>query len=82
MFAPVIGQQRIPLTIEDANPEAGTITIVVQAIGKTTMLLSMLEAGDSILDVVGNATLGLRPSSGLSRSTCVVGFHRSMNTVR
>src|SRR6516225_2892753 len=45
--------ERIPLTLADANPQAGTITLVVQAIGKTTMLLSMLEAGDSILDVVG-----------------------------
>lgn len=45
--------ERIPLTIADANPDAGTITIVVQAIGKTTMLLNMLEAGDSILDMVG-----------------------------
>jgi ferredoxin/flavodoxin---NADP+ reductase len=45
--------ERIPLTIADADPQAGTVTIVVQAIGKTTMLLSMLEAGDSILDVVG-----------------------------
>ncbi len=45
--------ERIPLTIADADPKAGTVTIVVQAIGKTTMLLSMMEAGDSILDVVG-----------------------------
>ena len=45
--------ERIPLTIADSDAEAGTVTIVVQAIGKTTMLLSMLEAGDSILDVVG-----------------------------
>jgi ferredoxin/flavodoxin---NADP+ reductase len=45
--------ERIPLTLADADPESGTVTIVVQAIGKTTMLLSMLEAGDSILDVVG-----------------------------
>ncbi len=45
--------ERIPLTIADANPEAGTITICVQAIGKTTMLMNLLEAGDSILDVVG-----------------------------
>ncbi len=45
--------ERIPLTIADADAKAGTVTIVVQAIGKTTMLLSMLEAGDSILDVVG-----------------------------
>lgn len=35
--------ERIPLTIADADPEAGTVTIVVQAIGKTTMLLSMLQ---------------------------------------
>lgn len=45
--------ERIPLTIADANPEAGTVTIVVQGIGKTTMLLNLLEAGDSILDIVG-----------------------------
>ena len=45
--------ERIPLTIADADPEAGTITIVVQGIGKTTMLLNMLETGDAILDVVG-----------------------------
>src|SRR5215467_4830441 len=45
--------ERVPLTIADANAEAGTVTIVVQAIGKTTMLLNMLEVGDSILDMVG-----------------------------
>jgi ferredoxin--NADP+ reductase len=61
--------ERIPLTIADANPEAGTITIVVQAIGKTTMLLSMLEAGDQILDVVG--PLG-KPSEIENYGTAVV----------
>jgi ferredoxin/flavodoxin---NADP+ reductase len=45
--------ERIPLTIEGSNPERGTITIVVQAIGKTTHLLSLLTAGDSILDIAG-----------------------------
>jgi len=45
--------ERIPLTIKGADPAAGTITIVVQAVGKTTSLLNSLEAGDSILDVVG-----------------------------
>src|SRR3974390_44705 len=40
--------ERVPLTLADANPEAGTITIVVQGTAKTTMLLNMLEAGDSI----------------------------------
>ena len=45
--------ERIPLTIEQADPERGTIRIVVQSIGKTTNLLNSLNAGDSILDVVG-----------------------------
>ena len=45
--------ERIPLTIADSDPEAGTITIIVQGIGKTTKLLNMLEAGDAILDLVG-----------------------------
>ncbi len=45
--------ERIPLTIKSADPAAGTIAIVVQAVGKTTSLLNSLEAGDSILDVAG-----------------------------
>jgi len=45
--------ERIPLTIKSADPEKGTVTIAVQAIGKTTMLLNCLEAGDAILDIVG-----------------------------
>src|ERR1017187_10102619 len=45
--------ERIPLTIKSSDPAAGTVTIVVQAIGKTTSLLNSLETGDSILDIVG-----------------------------
>ncbi len=45
--------ERIPLTIKSSDPAAGTVTIVVQAVGKTTSFLSCLQAGDSILDVVG-----------------------------
>ena len=47
------GGERIPLTIKSADPDAGTVTIVVQAIGKTTSLLNCLQTGDSILDIVG-----------------------------
>jgi ferredoxin--NADP+ reductase len=45
--------ERIPLTIESADPRTGAISIVVQSVGKTTHLLNSLEAGDAILDVVG-----------------------------
>jgi len=45
--------ERIPLTIKAADPVAGTVTIVVQGVGKTTSLLNCLETGDSVLDIVG-----------------------------
>jgi ferredoxin/flavodoxin---NADP+ reductase len=45
--------ERIPLTIKSADPVAGTVTIVVQSVGKTTSLLNCLEAGDFVLDIVG-----------------------------
>ena len=45
--------ERIPLTIADADPDGGTITLVVQAVGKTTMLMSELETGEEILDLAG-----------------------------
>jgi len=45
--------ERFPLTIADADPEAGTIDLIFQVVGKSTMLLASLAEGDSILDVVG-----------------------------
>jgi ferredoxin--NADP+ reductase len=45
--------ERIPLTIADSNVEKGTITIIVQGVGKTTKELNMKESGDYIMDVVG-----------------------------
>jgi ferredoxin--NADP+ reductase len=45
--------ERIPLTIENSDPQKGTINIVVQSLGKTTTMLNSLGAGDHIMDVVG-----------------------------
>jgi len=45
--------ERIPLTVADADPDAGTITLVVQVVGATTERLCSLQAGQHILDVVG-----------------------------
>ena len=45
--------ERIPLTIADADVERGTITLVVQAVGKTTTRMASLRPGDRLLDVVG-----------------------------
>lgn len=45
--------ERIPLTIADADPEAGTISLVYLVMGKTTACLEALNQGDSIADVCG-----------------------------
>lgn len=45
--------ERIPLTIAAADKEKGTITLVVQAVGKSTAKLCALNEGDCITDVVG-----------------------------
>jgi len=45
--------ERIPLTIVDSDNEKGTITIIVQEVGKTTAMLGNMGVGDRILDVVG-----------------------------
>ena len=45
--------ERIPLTICDYDREAGTVTIVFQEIGASTIKMSALKAGDSFRDFVG-----------------------------
>lgn len=45
--------ERIPLTIADSDSEKGTITIIVQGVGKTTKELNLLGHNDEIMDVVG-----------------------------
>jgi len=45
--------ERIPLTIAESNPKEGTITIVVQEVGKTTLKLARMKEGEIIEDVLG-----------------------------
>ena len=59
--------ERIPLTIADSDAVRGTIRLVVQEVGKSTMEMGTLEAGDSI-EVVG--PLG-KPTHIENFGTCV-----------
>ena len=45
--------ERIPLTVADYDREKGTITIIYQKVGKTTLMLDQLNVGDAILDFIG-----------------------------
>lgn len=45
--------ERIPLTIADADPEKGSITIVFQTVGEATHRIAALAVGDAIENVLG-----------------------------
>jgi NAD(P)H-flavin reductase len=65
--------ERIPLTIADFNRERGTITLVIQAVGKTTKeMQTNLKAGDTLFAMVG--PMGI-PShiNGAKKVVCVGG---------
>lgn len=66
------GAERIPITIADADPEKGAVSLIVQAVGKSTKDLVALRPGGEIADVAG--PLG-RPSEIASdgHAVCVAG---------
>jgi len=45
--------ERIPLTIADYDRERGTITLVVQEVGKTTMEMGTMQVGDQLASITG-----------------------------
>lgn len=45
--------ERIPLTICDNDPERGTLTLIIQAVGKSTRDLVNIPVGDYVKDVLG-----------------------------
>jgi glutamate synthase (NADPH/NADH) small chain len=47
------GGERIPLTIADADADRGTITLVVQEVGKTTAEMNLMRTGQRLANVVG-----------------------------
>jgi ferredoxin--NADP+ reductase len=63
--------ERIPLTIADASPEKGTVTIIFQHIGASTKMLAKFEVGDFIHDFAG--PLGVASHLEGVKRACVVG---------
>lgn len=80
MIRPLATSERIPLTVADVDVARGTITLVVQAVGKTTReLIDTVHAGDTIHNVAG--PLGMptcievpgRPAGVRATVACVAG---------
>ncbi len=65
--------ERIPLTIKDNDPGEGTVTIVFQVAGKSTLQLSLLKTGDMIEDFVGPLGNQTKLPDSKSRVVCIGG---------
>ncbi len=63
--------ERVPFTVADFDREKGTITIIVQIVGKTTRDLAELEAGDELLDFAG--PLGMPTPLDGKKKVAVIG---------
>ena len=63
--------ERVPLTIADTDRQAGTVTIIYQIVGGSTMELDQMEAGQSICDFVG--PLGVATHTEGLKKVAVVG---------
>ena len=63
--------ERVPLTVADYDREKGTITLIVQMVGRTTKMLGAMEAGEYLLDVVG--PLGIPTHLEGLKNVCVIG---------
>lgn len=63
--------ERVPLTIGGYDREKGTITIIFQRAGLSTMALAAMEEGDALMDLVG--PLGLPTEMDGVKKACVVG---------
>ncbi len=63
--------ERIPLTVADYDRENGTVTVIFQAVGATTMLLANKKAGEYIADFAG--PLGNHTEIEGIKKVCVIG---------
>jgi ferredoxin--NADP+ reductase len=65
------GGERVPLTIVDSDPVAGTVTLIFQAVGHSTRELAELGVGERLLDLAG--PLGKPTHIENFGTACVVG---------
>lgn len=63
--------ERVPFTIADFDRERGTVTIIVQIVGKTTQELAAVNEGDELLDFAG--PLGMPTELEGFRKVAVIG---------
>ena len=71
--------ERVPMSIAGLDEENGLLTIIYQVVGKTSALMTSIEAGGEISDCVG--PLGLPSHVEKWGTVCVVGGGIGIATV-
>ncbi len=81
--------ERVPLTVAQKDAATGTITIIIQVVGKSTALLASLRAGDAVKDLCGplgvpapmqkvGTVVGIGGGSGIAVLHHLLGGHREV----
>ena len=65
--------ERIPFTISDYDREKGTVTVIYQIVGASTIRLNEFEEGDEILDMAGPLGVATEYKEGAKRVAVVGG---------
>ena len=60
--------ERVPVTVADYDREKGTITLIVQTVGRSTIMLGEMEEGEFLQDVVGPRQSFISTSEKLTSS--------------
>ena len=96
ILRPTENGERIPLTISDFDPKAGTVTIVYQVVGGTTLLLDSLRPGDTLPTIAGfqnaaviggglGCAIALPTAAALHRGGCrvtaIAGFRSAQQVI-
>ena len=65
--------ERVPLTIADFDREKGTVSIIFQKVGKSTIQLGQMNEGDSLLDFVGPLGVASHFDESMKRAVVIGG---------
>jgi glutamate synthase (NADPH/NADH) small chain len=73
VFLPQERGERIPISIKDANAEDGTITVIIQAVGKTSREITSLEPGERVHSILGPLGQPTHIKPNIGTAVCLAG---------
>jgi glutamate synthase (NADPH) small chain len=69
--------ERVPISIKDANPKDGTLTVIIQAVGKSSREITSLEPGQKVHSILGPLGQPTHIIPGAGTAVCIGGGYGS-----